>query len=52
MAASAVHGFQVLGMGKTFIGGIGVTGEAGVAVVDRMCKDGGIHKHGHVPAIE
>jgi hypothetical protein len=52
MAASAVNGFQLLGMWKTFISGIGVTGDAGVAVVDRVCKDGGIHKHGHRPAME
>jgi hypothetical protein len=52
MAGSAVDRFQIFGVRKTFIGCIGMAGETGVAVVDRMCKDGGIHKHGYGSSME
>jgi hypothetical protein len=52
MATPTVDRFQFFGMGKPFIGSIGMTGETAVAVVDRLCKDGGIHKHGYGSSIK
>lgn len=52
MAIPTINRFQVIGMGKAFVGCIGVTGETAVAVVNGASKNGGIHIHGYSPAIE
>lgn len=52
MTGTTINRFQIICMGKTFIGGIGVTGDTGVAVVNRVSKDGGVHKHGNVSPLK
>jgi hypothetical protein len=52
MAVAAVYLLQIIGMGKAFIGRIGMAGEAGVAVMDRSGKNGGIHIHGDRSSVE
>ena len=47
MAEPAIDLLQIIGMWKTFIVCIGMTGEAAVAMVDTVCKNGGIYKHGY-----
>jgi hypothetical protein len=51
MAVTAIDRLQVIGMRKSLIRCVGMAGDTAVAVVDRMGKYGGIHKHGDGSAI-